>query len=222
MSFRPKFEVLQPAQMQIWPRLIEVPAQFVLYGGTAIALRLGHRTSVDFDFFSTEPFVPLELRASLGFLVGSEVLQVAANTLTVSILGKAPVKLSFFGGLKLHRVGQPEKTVDGVLKIASLLDVAACKAAVIQERAEAKDYLDLWAVMKSGVSLAQILGAARTVYADQFSPMIALKAMSYFGDGDLSSLSQDARSFLTRVVSEVTEIPEIPATNGSLASDAAN
>ncbi len=49
-------EVLPPAQKRLWPELrAAAELGFVLYGGTAIALRLGHRHSVDFDFFSEKP-----------------------------------------------------------------------------------------------------------------------------------------------------------------------
>ncbi|MEG2185298.1 MAG: nucleotidyl transferase AbiEii/AbiGii toxin family protein, partial [Cloacibacillus sp.] len=53
MVFQPKVEILPAAQRELWPLLSEVPQDFVLYGGTAVALWFGHRTSVDFDFFST-------------------------------------------------------------------------------------------------------------------------------------------------------------------------
>jgi hypothetical protein len=55
-SFEPKTGILPKAQQEIWPRLAPAPAlSFVLYGGTAIALHLGHRSSIDFDFFRAEP-----------------------------------------------------------------------------------------------------------------------------------------------------------------------
>jgi len=47
-----RLDILPPAQLALWPELRQIPAHFVLYGGTAIALRLGHRQSVDFDFFT--------------------------------------------------------------------------------------------------------------------------------------------------------------------------
>jgi hypothetical protein len=50
--FTPRLDILPPAQRTLSPHLIQVPGHFVLYGGTAIWLRLGHRQSVDFDFFS--------------------------------------------------------------------------------------------------------------------------------------------------------------------------
>src|ERR1700733_1438425 len=103
MSFVPRLDVLPAAQRVLWPKLKEVPRQFVLYGGTALALRLGHRTSVDFDLFSSDQMAPVQLRGSLSFLADAESLQIAPNTLTVSVPCPEPVKVSFFGGLSLGR-----------------------------------------------------------------------------------------------------------------------
>jgi hypothetical protein len=55
-TFEPRLDVLPPSQVALWPDLRAVRESFVLYGGTALALRLGHRASVDFDFFSFYPF----------------------------------------------------------------------------------------------------------------------------------------------------------------------
>ena len=54
MTFEPRLDVLPDEQRALWPALASVPDAFVLYGGTALALRLGHRTSVDFDCFSSD------------------------------------------------------------------------------------------------------------------------------------------------------------------------
>lgn len=58
MIFNPNLSILPPPQLQLWPELDATPEAFTLYGGTALALRLGHRASVDFDFFSNQPFDP--------------------------------------------------------------------------------------------------------------------------------------------------------------------
>jgi hypothetical protein len=50
-DFAPRLDIVPPPQRRLWDELAAVPAAFVLYGGTAVALQLGHRTSVDFDFF---------------------------------------------------------------------------------------------------------------------------------------------------------------------------
>ena len=59
MFIKAKTEILPPAQMELWPMLKAIPKSFVLYGGTAVALRFGHRNSVDFDFFSSKRDIDL-------------------------------------------------------------------------------------------------------------------------------------------------------------------
>jgi hypothetical protein len=72
----PRLDVLPAAQRSLWPQLADVSRHsFVLYGGTAVALYLGHRESVDFDFFTNLPFQPDDLVGSYRFLREVEVLQ---------------------------------------------------------------------------------------------------------------------------------------------------
>src|SRR6266700_1470243 len=80
--FAPHISILPPPQQRLWKDLFELPADFVLYGGTAIALHLGHRASVDFDFFSLKEFDPSVLSRSIPFMRDAEITQQAANTLT--------------------------------------------------------------------------------------------------------------------------------------------
>jgi predicted nucleotidyltransferase component of viral defense system len=214
MSFAPKLTTLPEAQRALWPELKPLSSRFVLYGGTALALRLGHRQSEDFDFFTDAPVNPDELLASLPILKGGVVRQKTANTLTVAVRRLQPVKISFFG-LSLRRVVDPEWTNDGVARVASLLDVAACKMAVIQSRSESKDYLDVAALLKNGVTLADALGAARAVYGEQFNPMISLKALSYFGDGDLTTLPEMVKQSL-RAAAATKEISNLEPLPGGL------
>lgn len=102
-DFAPRYEVLPKAQKAILPLLAEVPRRFVLYGGTAIALQLGHRTSVDFDFFSSDAFSFEELQKDLPWIASNTIVQRAENTLSV-IAGKHdPVKLSFLVKEALRR-----------------------------------------------------------------------------------------------------------------------
>jgi hypothetical protein len=216
MSFVPRLNKLPAAQRVLWPKLKEVPRHFVLYGGTALALRLEHRISVDFDFFSSQPFVPVQLRGTMNFLATAEVLQTEPNTLTVSAPCPEPVKISFFGGLTLGRVREPEWSEDGVIQVASLLDVAACKMAVVQERAEAKDYLDVHAILKSGVTLPDMLGAAQAVYGEQFNAMVTLKALSYFKDGNLANLPDVVKKTLRDAAADVKEISDFARLPGGL------
>ena len=78
-----------------------MPKHFVLYGGTAVALHYGHRSSVDFDFFTSEPVNPEELMRSLPFLRGGKPVQVGANTLDIEVTRSEVVKISFLGGFRI-------------------------------------------------------------------------------------------------------------------------
>lgn len=73
---------LPEAQRALWSELKQLPRHFVLYGGTALALRLGHRQSEDFDFFADAPIDPRDLLESVPLLQKATVRQMAANTLT--------------------------------------------------------------------------------------------------------------------------------------------
>lgn len=200
----PRLEILPSAQRQIWQELASIPRGFILYGGTGIALRLGHRQSVDFDFFSFEDFDPDLLIGKIPLLQTASVVQKEPNTLTVLIEREAPVQISFFGLHSLGQALQPEAASDTGINIASLLDLAGSKMAVIQKRAEARDYLDIDAIITSGgIDVASALAAARVIYGRQFNPQISLKALSYFEDGTLPQLSRAVRSHLTSAVMAV-------------------
>jgi hypothetical protein len=82
--FVPRLDILPPPQRLLWHELSAVPPEFVLYGGTAIALHLGHRESVDFDFFGDRPLDPSLLVPALPFLVGATVTRSASRTPSVA------------------------------------------------------------------------------------------------------------------------------------------
>ncbi len=147
------------------------------------------------------------LAAGIPFLLGGKRLQSAANTLTVSVTRERPVIVSFFGSIGFGRVGVPERATSNGLCIASMLDLATTKMAVVQQRAEAKDYLDIHAILKSGVSLEEALGAAGAIFETQFNPAITLKALTFFEDGDLPSLPEEVRRFLEMNAAGVRSIP---------------
>jgi hypothetical protein len=208
-TLAPKLEILPRPQRLLWTDLKLVPPTFVLYGGTAIALRLGHRASVDFDFFSSEPFDIGQLTRAIPWLAHAEPLQSAPNTYTATVDRNGPVKVSFFGGLSLGRAGTPDRTIDDVIYLASLVDLAATKLAVIQQRAESRDYRDLEAILCEGIPLREALAAARALYRERFNPMISLKALSYFKDGDLPTLSSATQDYLANAAAGIRDIPDV-------------
>ncbi len=214
--FEPKLERLPEAQREVWADLIQIPPDFVLYGGTAISVRLAHRESIDFDFFSALPFAPNDLLRSLPILRDSAVTNVRENTLLCSVERNGPVSMSFFGGLNLNRVEDPDQAAGNNLAVASLIDLAAAKLKVLWDRATFKDYFDIDVLLQSGVDLSTALAAASAVYGPTFNPMISLKALCYFGDGDVSRLSKDAQQRLWAAAGRVdpARLPTITAIPG--------
>jgi len=200
--FTPRLDILPPAQRRLWDELGEIPPPFVLYGGTAIALQLGHRASEDFDFFSDRPLDPDALLPAFAFLQGATVTQRDPDTLSCIVERGGPVKVSFFGVPRLTRLVPPLVAPNGV-RVASLGDLAGTKARVVQVRAEAKDYIDIDALIAHGIPLPQALSCARAMYGDDFNPQITLKALCFFGDGSLQALPPAVRTRLVAAVAGV-------------------
>ena len=212
----PILAALPNEQRRLWPALADVPHSFVLYGGTALALRLGHRSSVDFDFFSSSP-LDHDAVLAIPFVASAEVLQREPTALTLSVvLNGEPVKVSFFGNIDIGRVGDPDQTEDEVLWVASLLDLFGTKLKVLLQRVAARDYLDLAAILRTGTPLQDGLGAARALFGREFPPMEAVKALAYFDEGDAVNVDTETRHYLQqqaaawdRVVSTIDRASEL-------------
>lgn len=215
----PKLQILPKAQLSLWDELIYTPSDFILYGGTALALRLGHRESIDFDFFSPKKFDPEELYNNICYLKNAKILQQTANTLTCSIQRDANILVSFFGGLHIGQINSPSIIDSNKLKIASLQDLAGTKATVIQKRAEKKDYLDIYALVTlGGLSIEEILSCGTAVYGNAFNPYITLKAMCYFEELELKSLSDNIKQLFLKIAKKAN-INAMPLLNsGALGS----
>jgi hypothetical protein len=216
-TFRHRTSILSPGQKALWPRLAATKRLgCTLYGGTAIALRLGHRRSVDFDFFTDRSLDKGALVDWLSRAAALEVLLERSDTLVVSASprgAKSPVKVSFFGSMGIGRFGDPELTADRVLRVASMDDLMATKLKVLFDRAESKDYEDLAAMIGAGADLSRGLGIARAMLAG-FNPQVALTAMTYHKD--LPGLSAKAKRTLIKAATAVRSLPEARRISQSL------
>ena len=217
MSAFPRLDILPASQRTLWPHLADASRDsFVLYG-TAVALYLGHRESVDFDFFTHLTFQPDELINRYLFLREAEVLQSQPNTLTVITAGRdaGGVKISFFGGLTFGRLAQPQRTPDRVMTVASRDDLLAHKLKTVLQRVETKDYADVDALLRSGLNLSSGLAGARILFP-AFAPQECLKALTYFEDEALRDLPQDLEERVLNAVKNVRSLPIVSLASSTL------
>jgi hypothetical protein len=159
-----KLDVLPPQQRRFWPVFSELPDHFVLYGETAIGLRLGGRQSVDFDFFTNQLISADALSGSLPFPRGAELIQSDPNTSTFTVHPGREIKISFFGGLTIDRVADPDRCEDnGVFHRIAPRSGSAKNESDPGTRGN-KDYLDIDTLLKADITLPRALGAAKALY----------------------------------------------------------
>lgn len=203
-------DILPAGQRALWDRLGAIPDDFVLYGGTALALHLGHRESLDFDFFSASGFEPSELLRQLRHLGRpEEIRRMAADNLAMVVDG---VQLSFFGGLDLQAVAEPSLASDNGLVVASVFDLGGTKLKAILDRSEWKDYADIGALLDHRHALADLIGYATTVFERQFPfpTAVLLQSLVWFEDGTAPDVPKALRRQLEAAVRNL-RLADIPA-----------
>ena len=148
---------------------------FALGGGTSLALRFGHRISVDLDFFTPDPFQPDEIAASLGAL-NPEIMASARNSLTTVAAG---VKLDFLR--HAYPLLAPVEVIDGIAML-SLKDVAAMKLNAVSNRGSKKDFYDV-AELLARFDLATLLSYFSTKYLSS-DPFAVIRSLAWFEDAE--------------------------------------
>jgi hypothetical protein len=204
MPFRTRHDILPPGQKRLWPQLAPLKDMgYCLYGGTALALRFGHRRSLDFDFFTERTLDRKALETTLPWVRSGTVLRAEPDTHVLLVAvprSRREVKVSFFGGLRIGRIGTPDLTDDGGILVASVRDLLATKLKALFDRVEPKDYLDIVEVLSRGGDLLQGLSDAGALFGKSFSPAECLRILCWFGEPELRALPADCRRTLeTRV-----------------------
>ncbi len=172
------YEILDESRLAILPNLARLKGQFYLAGGTALALQLGHRDSIDFDFFCTESFDTAKQFEECKKLFARHVLRKTQDEPdTLAFLVDSAVSISFI------RFPYPlEKPLleSEYLALASLEDIGCMKLSAITSRSAAKDYVDLYFILQS-MSLETLLthSASKLPTLDS---MLILKSLVYFDD----------------------------------------
>jgi hypothetical protein len=174
-------EAMTPEVLALVPRLAPTVARhrFILAGGTSLALHIGHRVSVDLDFFSEEEVFPDllvgELRAAH---LDPEVMQLAPGTLSVVVKG---VKVSFFQ--YLYPFVDAPQPYEG-LRVASVLDVAAMKLIAIAQRSARRDFVDLYVILQQTPFRTVAARAVQRYGAGFIEPVVIGKSLTWFEDAD--------------------------------------
>jgi hypothetical protein len=101
-NFSPRIDILPLPQRRLWDELASVPKEFVLYGGTAVALHLGHRESIDFDFFGNRPLDPSNLAPTIPFLADAIVSACFGKGVTGMDAGVKPTRTYMRRPLSKH------------------------------------------------------------------------------------------------------------------------
>jgi hypothetical protein len=170
-------EVLTKEGAALFPLLSRFSG-FYLAGGTALALQIGHRLSVDFDLFRNEPITPsLFPRVERAFPFPATPLVNNADELTVVLNG---VKVTFLN--YPFPVLDPFEIYDG-LPLLSVREIAATKAYTIGRRGSYKDYVDLYYVLaERHTTLLEIIANAEKKFGDAFNARQFLEQLVYLGD----------------------------------------
>lgn len=217
LLFQPLLDTLSHHQRRVLAELGTTPRGFVLHGGTALVLRLAHRRPDEFSFLSAEPFDPHGLLARIPYLRDAEVIRRALDTLTCIVDRGGIVRVSFSGGGVRRHVEDPEFAEPPGIMVASMADLAATTVQAVQSSSRAQAYLDVDALLRlGGISLSEALGAATAVYGDRFKPMPTLKALTFFGGGDLHKVPKSVCERLARAVEGVDpdNIPRLASRPG--------
>jgi predicted nucleotidyltransferase component of viral defense system len=176
------YEVLDEKRQALLPALGAFKQDFYLAGGTALALQIGHRISVDFDFFTEEDFEVGALYERIQEVFG-EVPRTQESHRTLAIIVQDDVKISFMG-YRYPLLGECTDTEH--LRIASLLDIGCMKLNAIVSRAELKDYVDIFFILKRIPLQTLFIELSKKI--PSLDQNLALKALVSFGDVSLEPI----------------------------------
>jgi Nucleotidyl transferase AbiEii toxin, Type IV TA system len=167
--------ILNNDQQQLLPMLAKFKKEFYMVGGTAIALHIGHRLSIDFDLFKNGTIKPKAILNK--FQEQKEILTVTLNIEGQLNLNCRNVKFTFFE----YEFAVPHPVdIKKSIMIPELLDLAAMKAYALGRRSKWKDYVDLYFILKDHFSIEEISKRAIDIYEDLFSEKLFRGQLNYF------------------------------------------
>jgi hypothetical protein len=175
-------EVLSEKQLELLPLIKLFSREYYLVGGTAIALHIGHRRSIDFDLFTNKN---LKRRSIKKIIEESKypVQDILYENHEQMHLIVNSVKMTFFN---FPTKMSPSVDFEGIIRIPTLLDLSAMKAYALGGRAKWKDYVDLYFIMKDQYTLKEVSKRAKEIFKTFFNEKLFREQLSYFKDIDYS------------------------------------
>lgn len=171
-------EILTSEQKKLLPMIGKFSDNFYLVGGTAIALYLGHRQSIDFDLFTNKKLnnASIHSRIRRSGITGYNKLYEAFDQIHLIING---VKITFFDFPFIipHR-----RKFNSVIPIPSLLDLAAMKAFAFGGRGKWKDYVDMYFILKEKYTLEKVILRTEKLFNEKFNGKLFCMQLTYYDD----------------------------------------
>lgn len=172
-------DVLDRDRQELLGKLLPYTKDYILAGGTALAMQINHRKSFDFDFFSSHQISKNLLEKISSNIPIANVSIDSADELT--FFTKNKIKVTFLYYPFGHSF--PIETLESGLKIFGIKDIAIKKAYTIGRRGEYRDYFDLYTILKNNyMDLAELISFTKKMYGSVFDEKIFLTQLIYFED----------------------------------------
>ncbi len=200
-------EILTGKQVELLPLVTKFKRSFYMVGGTAIALHIGHRRSIDFDLFTFSKLNKSRIKSTL-HQVSFNQLPIFEDYDQLHLLINQ-VKVTFF--CFPYLVEHPVK-VDSLITIPTLLSLAAMKAFALGRRAKWKDYVDLYFILRDYYSIPEICTEAKKIFGQQFSEKLFREQLAFHNDIDYSEpveylvpavAEDEIKNFLTNSATDI-------------------
>jgi hypothetical protein len=183
-------EILTQEQIGLLPLIRKFSRSFGLVGGTAVALQIGHRRSIDFDLFSHKKFQNINIRKKIsGRKQIQEIMVNKEGEFTFLING---VKITFF---QFPYKIDFNKRFEDVVRVCDLLTLAAMKAFALGQRNKWKDYVDLYFIMEKYHGITGIIKKAKSLFGPEFNEKLFRNQLAYFDDVSYSEKVEYLKGF---------------------------
>ncbi len=171
--------ILSKEQQELLPFLDSFKKKYILVGGTAIALQIGHRKSIDFDLFSTKPIKKSEIKKAVAELQFSKQLLFEDADGIHYLINNVKVTFFYYPFNIKAEIGVTKN-----LQIPNLLTLAAMKFYAMGRRAKWKDYVDIYLLLKNHFSIQEVSKKAIELFEDGYAEKLFRQQLSYFEDID--------------------------------------